>query len=312
MTTYTLRRLLEAVPILLGVSLLTFLILHLTPGDPAVLIGGPTASATDIANIRERLNLDRPLPTQYLTYLAGLLQGDLGESLQRREGVLSMILVRLPNTAQLAIAGLLVTLLGIPLGVLAATKRDTLTDLAVSNLALVGLSIPNFWLGLMLIVWFSVDLRWFPAAGLAQPWWSLEGLRSLVLPALTLGTGGLALIARLTRSGMLEVLGEEYVRTATAKGLPRRLVIYRHALKNALIPVVTVLGLNFGYLLGGAVVTETVFAINGIGRLAVDSILSRDYAVVQGCVIFIATTFVLVNLLTDLSYALLDPQIRYS
>ena len=204
------------------------------------------------------------------------------------------------------------TLLGIPLGVLAATKRDTLTDLAVSNLALVGLSIPNFWLGLMLIVWFSVDLRWFPAAGLAQPWWSLEGLHSLVLPALTLGTGGLALIARLTRSGMLEVLGEEYVRTATAKGLPRRLVIYRHALKNALIPVVTVLGLNFGYLLGGAVVTETVFAINGIGRLAVDSILSRDYAVVQGCVIFIATTFVLVNLLTDLSYALLDPQIRYS
>ncbi len=312
MTTYTLRRLLEAVPILLGVSLLTFLILHLTPGDPAVLIGGPTASATDIANIRERLNLDRPLPAQYLTYLAGLLQGDLGESLQRREGVLSMILVRLPNTAQLAVAGLLVTLLGIPLGVLAATKRDTLTDLAVSNLALVGLSIPNFWLGLMLIVWFSVDLRWFPAAGLAQPWWSVEGLRSLVLPALTLGTGGLALIARLTRSGMLEVLGEEYVRTATAKGLPRRLVIYRHALKNALIPVVTVLGLNFGYLLGGAVVTETVFAINGIGRLAVDSILSRDYAVVQGCVIFIATTFVLVNLLTDLSYALLDPQIRYS
>lgn len=311
MLTYTLRRLLEAVPILLGVSLLTFLILHLTPGDPAVLIGGPTASAEDIENIRARLDLDRPLPEQYLTYLGGLLRGDLGESLQRRERVIDMIVVRLPNTVQLAVAGLVVTLLGIPLGVIAATNRNTLTDLAVTNLALVGLSVPNFWLGLLLIVWFSVDLRWFPAAGLAQPWWSLAGLQSLVLPAITLGVGGLALIARLTRSGMLEVLGQEYVRTATAKGLPRRLVVYRHALKNALIPVITVLGLNFGYLLGGAVVTESVFAINGVGRLAVDSILSRDYAVVQGCVIFIATTFVFVNLLVDLSYALLDPQIRY-
>jgi peptide/nickel transport system permease protein len=312
MLTYSLRRLLEAVPILLGVSLLTFLILHLTPGDPAVLIGGPTASAEDIENIRTRLNLDRPLPEQYLTYLGGLLRGDLGESLQRRERVIDMILVRLPNTVQLAVAGLVVTLIGIPLGVIAATNRNTLTDLAVTNLALVGLSVPNFWLGLLLIVWFSVDLRWFPAAGLAQPWWGPAGLQSLVLPAITLGVGGLALIARLTRSGMLEVLGQEYVRTATAKGLPRRLVVYRHALKNALIPVITVLGLNFGYLLGGAVVTESVFAINGVGRLAVDSILSRDYAVVQGCVIFIATTFVFVNLLVDLSYALLDPQIRYS
>lgn len=312
MLTYTLRRLLEAVPILLGVSLLTFLILHLTPGDPATLIGGPTASAEDLANIRARLNLDRPLPEQYFTYLGGLLQGDLGESLQRRESVLDMILVRLPNTAQLAVAGLIVTLIGIPLGVIAATNQNTFTDLAVTNLALVGLSVPNFWLGLLLIVWFSVDLRWFPAAGLVQPWWSAAGLQSLVLPAITLGVGGLALIARLTRSGMLEVLGQEYVRTATAKGLPRRLVVYRHALKNALIPVITVLGLNFGYLLGGAVVTESVFAINGVGRLAVDSILSRDYAVVQGCVIFIASTFVLVNLLVDLSYALIDPQIRYN
>lgn len=312
MLTYTLRRLLEAVPILLGVSLLTFLILHLTPGDPATLIGGPTASAEDLANIRARLNLDRPLPEQYLTYLGGLLRGDLGESLQRRESVLDMILVRLPNTAQLAVAGLIVTLIGIPLGVIAATNQNTFTDLAVTNLALVGLSVPNFWLGLLLIVWFSVDLRWFPAAGLAQPWWSAAGLQSLVLPAITLGVGGLALIARLTRSGMLEVLGQEYVRTATAKGLPRRLVIYRHALKNALIPIITVLGLNFGYLMGGAVVTESVFAINGIGRLAVDSILSRDYAVVQGCVVFIASTFVIVNLLVDLSYALIDPQIRYN
>ena len=223
-----------------------------------------------------------------------------------------MILTRLPNTVQLAVASLIVTLIGIPLGVIAATNRNTLTDLAVTNLALVGLSVPNFWLGLLLIVWFSVDLRWFPAAGLAQPGGVLPDFSHWSSPPSPSESGGLALIARLTRSGMLEVLGQEYVRTATAKGLARRRVVYGHALKNALIPVITVLVLNFGYLLGGAVVTESVFAINGVGRLAVDSILSRDYAVVQGCVIFIASTFVLVNLLVDLSYALLDPQISYT
>lgn len=311
MTQYTLRRLLETIPILLGVTLLTFLILHLSPGDPAVLIGGPTASSEEIANIRRRLNLDRPLHEQYLTFLAGLTRGDLGESIQRRESVADMLAVRLPNTLALAVASMIVTLLGVVLGVIAATKQNSITDFALMNVSLVGLSIPNFWLGLMLIIWFSVDLRWFPAAGLVQPYWSLDGLRALTLPALTLGTAGMALVARLTRSGMLEVLQQDYVRTARAKGLPQRVVTYRHALRNTLIPVVTILGLNFGYLLGGAVVTETVFAINGIGRLTVDAILARDYAVVQGCVVFIATMFVLVNLLVDLSYALLNPQLRY-
>lgn len=311
MLQYTVRRFIEAVPILLGVSFLTFLILHLSPGDPATLIGGPTASPEEIANIRRSLNLDRPLASQYLTFLGGLLRGDLGESVQRRTAVWDMIRIRLPNTALLAVTSMLVTLIGIPLGIMAATRQNSLLDLLLMNVSLAGVSIPNFWLGLLLIVWFAVDRNWFPAAGFTQPWWSPEGLKSLVLPAITLGTAGTALVARLTRSGMLEVMGQDYVRTARAKGLPERSVIYRHALRNTLIPIVTVIGLNFGYLLGGAVVTESVFAINGIGRLAVDSILSRDYAVVQGCVLVIATSFVVVNLLVDLSYASLNPQIRY-
>jgi peptide/nickel transport system permease protein len=312
MTQYTIRRLLETIPILLGVTLLTFLILPLSPGDPATLIGGPTASAEEIAAIRARLNLDRPLPEQYLTFLSGLVRGDLGESIQRRESVREMIAVRLPNTLALAVASMIVTIFGVVLGVLAATKQNSFLDFSLMNLSLVGVSIPNFWLGLMLIIWFSVDLRWFPAAGLVQPYWSWEGLQALVLPALTLGTAGMALVARLTRSGMLEVLQQDYVRTAKAKGLAPRAVTYRHALRNTLIPVVTILGLNFGYLLGGAVVTETVFAINGIGRLTVDAILARDYAVVQGCVVFIASAFVFVNLLVDLSYAVLNPKLRYA
>lgn len=311
MTQYTLRRLLETIPILLGVTLLTFLILHMSPGDPAVLIGGPTATAQDIANIRARLNLDRPLPEQYLTFVGNLVRGDLGTSLQRREPVWNMIRVRLPNTVILAIASLIVTLIGVPLGVIAASRQNSITDFTLMNVSVVGVSIPNFWLGLLLIVWFSVDLRWFPAAGITHPWWTADGLKSLVLPAFTLGVSSMALVARLTRSGMLDVLQQDYIRTARSKGLDERAVIYRHALRNTLIPVVTIIGLNFGALLGGAVVTETVFAINGIGRLTVDSILSRDYAVVQGCVIFIATAFVLINLLVDLSYALLNPQLRY-
>jgi peptide/nickel transport system permease protein len=311
MTQYALRRLLETVPILLGVTLLTFLILHLSPGDPAVLIGGPTASASEIANIRARLNLDRPLHEQYLTFVRGLLRGDLGHSVQRRVSVREMIAVRLPNTLFLAAASMVVTLFGVVLGVVAATKQNTVTDLGLMSVSLLGVSVPNFWLGLMLIIWFSVDLRWFPAAGLTQPFLSVDGLRSVVLPALTLGAGGMALVARLTRSGMLEVLQQDFIRTARAKGLNERAVTYRHALRNTLIPVVTILGLNFGYLLGGAVVTETVFAINGIGRLTVDAILARDYAIVQGCVVFIAAMFVFVNLLVDLTYALLNPQLRY-
>lgn len=297
---------------MVGVTFLTFLMLHLSPGDPATLIGGPTASAAEIASIRQRLNLDEPLFSQYGTFLLNLAQGDLGESVQRREKVWDMIAVRLPNTTVLAVSSLLVTLLGIPLGVWAATKPNSVTDFTLMNLSLLGVSVPNFWLGIILIIYFSVDLAWFPAAGYTRPYWSLAGLKSLVLPALTLGTAGMALIARLTRAGMLEVLGQDYVRTARAKGVSERRVLFRHALRNTMIPVLTVLGLNFGALLGGAVVTESVFAINGVGRLAVDSILSRDYAIVQGTVVFIATIFVATNLLVDLLYALINPRIRYT
>lgn len=312
MLQYALRRMLELVPILIGVTFLTFLILHLSPGDPATLIGGPTASAEEIANIRKRLNLDEPLLKQYGTFLLALSRGDLGESVQRREKVWDMIAVRLPNTAALALSSLLVTLIGIPLGVWASTRPNSLTDLMLMNVALLGVSIPNFWLGIMLIIYFSVDLAWLPAAGLTRPFLSIEGLKSLILPALTLGTAGMALIARLTRAGMLDVLGQDYMRTARAKGLSEPRVLFRHALRNTMIPVITILGLNFGALLGGAVVTESVFAINGVGRLAVDSILSRDYAIVQGTVVLIATIFVLTNLLVDLLYAFINPRIRYA
>lgn len=312
MLQYALRRILELIPILIGVSFLTFLILHLSPGDPATLIGGPTASAEEIANIRKRLNLDEPLLKQYGTFLLALSRGDLGESVQRREKVWDMIAVRLPNTAALALSSLLVTLLGIPLGVWASTRPNSLTDLMLMNVALLGVSVPNFWLGIILIIYFSVDLAWLPAAGLTRPFLSIEGLKSLILPALTLGTAGMALIARLTRAGMLEVLGQDYMRTARAKGLSEQRVLFRHALRNTMIPVLTILGLNFGALLGGAVVTESVFAINGVGRLAVDSILSRDYAIVQGTVVLIATIFVLTNLLVDLLYAFINPRIRYA
>ena len=312
MLQYALRRILELIPILIGVSFLTFLILHLSPGDPATLIGGPTASAEEVANIRKRLNLDEPLLKQYGTFLLALSRGDLGESVQRREKVWDMIAVRLPNTAALALSSLLVTLLGIPLGVWASTRPNSLTDLMLMNVALLGVSVPNFWLGIILIIYFSVDLAWLPAAGLTRPFLSIEGLKSLILPALTLGTAGMALIARLTRAGMLEVLGQDYMRTARAKGLSEQRVLFRHALRNTMIPVLTILGLNFGALLGGAVVTESVFAINGVGRLAVDSILSRDYAIVQGTVVLIATIFVLTNLLVDLLYAFINPRIRYA
>lgn len=311
MLQYILRRLLEAVPILLGVTVVTFLILHLAPGDPAILIGGPTASKAEIENIRKRLQLDRSLPEQYFTFLGNLVQGDLGESIQRREKVSNMIKIRLPHTVALAIGAMIVTLLGIPIGILAARYHNSLFDLSLVNLSLVGLSVPSFWLGLLFIIWFSVDRAWFPAAGLVTPYLSGKGINALTMPAITLGVAGLGLVARLTRSGMLEVLKQDYIRTARAKGVGERTVLYRHALRNTLIPVITVLGVNFGNLLGGAVATETVFAINGIGRLTVDSILSRDFAVVQGCVVLIAAIFVVVNLLVDLSYAMLNPQVRY-
>jgi peptide/nickel transport system permease protein/oligopeptide transport system permease protein len=290
---------------LLGVSLVVFLLLHLLPGDPARIIAGLLASEEDVAHLRTELGLDQPLVLQYLNFLGNLLHGDLGHSVRTRQPVLDEVLARLPATIQLAVISMVVAgWLGILAGVLAATRPDSLFDYLTSLGTLFGVSMPVYWLGLMLITLFAVQWQLVPAAGNDQP-------TSWILPSLTLAAFSVALIARMTRSSMLEVLHQDYVRTAWAKGLAERGVIFRHALKNAFIPVLTVLGLQFGALLGGAVLTESVFAWPGIGRLMVDSIFARDYPVVQGVVLVFATMFILLNLVVDVLYAYLDPRIHY-
>ncbi|AEV15716.1 MAG: ABC transporter permease [Thermus sp.] len=305
MLTYALRRLLIALPTLFGVVLLVFLMVRLAPGDPAVLLAGEFATPETLEAIRARYGLDRPLPEQFLLYLKALAQGDLGESAKSRRPVLEELKTYFPNTVQLASAAILVALLtGIPLGILAALRPGSGLDLAVMVLALVGVSMPVFWFGLLAILIFSVELGWFPVAGKGT-------LAHLVLPAITLGVNATALLARMTRGTLLEVLSQDYIRTARAKGVSERVVILKHALRNALIPVVTVAGLEFGSLLAGAVITETIFAWPGLGQLLVGSILARDYPVVQGAVLLVAFSFILVNLLVDLLYAWIDPRVRY-
>jgi ABC-type dipeptide/oligopeptide/nickel transport system permease component len=301
---YILRRLLHIIPVLFGVTLLTFSMLHLIPGDPAQILAGPDASASDIMALRQQMGLDKPLAVQYVDYLKGLAQGDLGRSMSTRRPVLDELMDRFPNTLILAVAGVgVAVLLGIPIGVLAAIRARTMVDHAAMVLALLGISAPAFWLGFILMMVFSVHLGWFPSAGYRS--WG-----HLVLPAFTLGTGAMAIVARMTRSSLLEVLNQDYVRTARAKGLHEVLVIAKHALRNALIPTTTVVGLSFGSLLGGAVLTEMVFAWPGLGRLIVLSIGIRDLPVIQGAVLLLALTFVLVNLGVDLLYGLIDPRVR--
>jgi len=305
MLTYAIRRLLIAIPTLFGVVLLVFLMVRLAPGDPAVLLAGEFATPETLQAIRERYGLDRPLPEQFLLYLGALLRGDLGESARSRRPVLEELKTYFPNTVELAVAAILVALLtGIPLGILAALRPGSGLDLGVMTLALLGVSMPVFWFGLLAILIFSVNLGWFPVAGKGT-------LAHLVLPAVTLGVNATALLARMTRGTLLEVLSQDYIRTARAKGLAERVVVFKHALRNALIPVVTVAGLEFGSLLAGAVITETIFAWPGLGQLLVGSILARDYPVVQGAVLLVATSFILVNLLVDLLYAWIDPRVRY-
>ena len=301
---YILRRLLHIIPVLFGVTLLTFSMLHLIPGDPAQILAGPDASASDIMALRQQMGLDRPLAVQYVGYLEGLAQGDLGRSMSTRRPVLDELMDRFPNTLILAVAGVgVAVLLGIPIGVLAAIRARTMVDHAAMVLALLGISAPAFWLGFILMMVFSVHLGWFPSAGYRS--WG-----HLVLPAFTLGSGAMAIVARMTRSSLLEVLNQDYVRSARAKGLHEMLVIAKHALRNALIPTTTVVGLSFGSLLGGAVLTEMVFAWPGLGRLIVYSIGIRDLPVIQGAVLLLALTFVLVNLGVDLLYGLIDPRVR--
>lgn len=301
------RRLLLAIPTVFAVSIAVFLMLHLIPGDPAsIYLGENLATPERLERIRHEMGLDRPLHVQYLDFVGRALQGDLGRSLQNDRPVALDIAERLPRTAELAAAAFLVSVVfGVSLGILSALRHNTWVDTLAMLVALVGVSMPIFWLGLLAILVFSIQLGWFPVTG-------QQGIASLVLPAAVLGIVSSATLARLVRSSMLEVLRQEYVTTARSKGLARRVVIWRHAFKNALIPVVTVLGLEVGSLLSGAVITETVFARPGIGKLVVDSIQSKDFTVVQGTILLIAVTYVLVNLIVDVSYAFLDPRIRVS
>jgi ABC-type dipeptide/oligopeptide/nickel transport system permease component len=286
--------------------------MHVIPGDPVRLIAGPDAPEDVVKRMRGELGLDRPLHEQYLSFLGRALQGDLGRSLRSRAPVVDEIARRFPATLELTTASMLVAVaVGIPLGLIAAVRPATWVDYLAMTASLSTLSMPVFWLAIMAIWVFSLTLGWFPVSGRGGAPWEWDGLRHIALPALTLSTTSVAIISRLTRSGMLEVLGREYVTTARAKGVGPMGVVGKHALKNALIPVVTVVGLQYGFLLGGAVVTETIFAWPGVGRLAITSILQRDYPVVQGCVLLVAVLFVLINLLVDLLYGWLDPRIRY-
>jgi peptide/nickel transport system permease protein/oligopeptide transport system permease protein len=294
-----------AIPTLAGAATLVFVIIRLLPGDPAMLLAGPDAGPDDITRLRAQLGTDQPLLVQYASYLKSLLTGDLGRSIITQDPVTAEIFSRLGYTLQLAITSIAIaSVIGITLGSVAAIKHRTWFDAAASGLAIFGASMPVFWLGLMLIVLFAIDLRLLPAGGSDGTW-------SWVLPSCTLAAETIGVIARMTRSSMLEVLKVDFIRTARAKGADRRTVLLKHALRNALLPVITVIGLQFGYLLGGAVLTETVFSWPGIGRLLVDSILARDYPVVQGIIFVFSASFILVNILVDVVYAVIDPRIRY-
>ena len=304
MLRYLVRRLLLTIPVLLGVATLVFALIHFIPGDPAQAILGEGASQEDIAQLRARLGLDRPLIVQYGAFLKGVVRGDLGESLRNGQPVAAQILQRMPATAELAFAAMAVAvLIALPLGIIAAVWRGTAIDYGAMTLSLVGISIPNFWLGPLMAMIFAVQLGWLPVGGRGTP-------AHLVLPAVTLGAALAAILARMTRASLLEELGEPYVLAARAKGVSLARAVLHHAFRNSLIPIVTILGLQFGVVLTGAVITETIFAWPGIGRLLIQSIGFRDYPTVQGCVLLIAVTYVGVNLLTDLTYGFLDPRIR--
>lgn len=308
MTEYLVRRLVLSVPVVLGVSIAVFLMMHLIPGDPALamLRGQPTVTPADIDRIRHQLGLDDPLPVQYLKYINRVLHGDFGESVHSHRPVLEMIGEQAWPTVQLACAAMMLAVtMGVILGTISALRQNSWVDTLSMFLALFGVSMPSFWLGLLLIYIFSLRLGWFPITGEG-------GWKRLVLPAVALGLDFSAVTARLVRASLLEVLRQDYILTARAKGLHERIVVTRHALRNAMIAVVTIIGLQFGFLLSGAVVIETVFARQGLGRLAVTAILSKDFPLVQGIVLVAAVAYVAINLLVDLSYSILDPRIHYN
>lgn len=293
------------IPTLIGVSLLCFIIIHSVPGNPAHLIAGVDATAEEIQIVTERLGLDRPLYEQYSSYVWGLLQGDLGTSLRSDRPVAEEILSRFPNTMLLTLLSVVImVIIGLFAGVISATKPNSIQDNSAMMVSLFGISMPVFWSGIMLILVFSYYLQWLPSGGSSQ-------FKHYILPALALGLSSSAVLARLTRSSMLEVIHQDFIRTARAKGVREKLVIYKHTLKNALIPIITIIGLEFGHLLGGAVLTETVFSMNGLGRYIIQSIQFRDYPAIQGSILFVAALFVIVNLVVDLCYGSVDPRIRY-
>ncbi len=323
----------QLIPVLLGVSLVVFFMVRMIPGDPAQLLLGQTATPDQVQALRERLGLNQPLPVQYVVFLGDALTGDLGNSIVTGRPVTAELAERFPATLELALAALLFAVaIGVPVGVIAAVRQYSLLDKITSVVALTGVSMPIFWLALVLVVIFTVQLELLPFPGrvggdvaissitglalvdslltfnLAGFW---DALLHLIMPAVALGTIPLAVITRMTRSSMLEVMNEDFIRTARAKGVVPRRVVFRHALRNAMLPTVTVIGLQFGLLMGGAVLTETIFTWNGIGQIALESIYRRDYAMIQGVVLYGATFFVLVNLLVDLLYAVLDPRVRY-
>jgi len=306
MAGYVIRRIIFLFPTVLGVVTFVFFFIHMIPGDPVEVMLGETALAADKVKLRKDLGLDLPIHKQYIRFLGGVLKGDLGQSYFYGRPVFPIIGEKIAATVELAVAGMVIAIfIAIPLGILSAIRHHSLWDTGAMFLSLIGISVPNFWMGPLLIILFSIKLGWLPVCGRDD--WS-----SLILPAVTLGTAMAAILSRMTRSSMLDVLGEEYLRYARAKGLPPSKIILKHALRNALVPIITIIGLQFGALLSGAIITETVFAWPGIGTLLIRSVECRDYPVVQGCVIFIAIGYVLINLLTDLAYGAADPRIRYT
>jgi len=301
---FILRRLVQTIPVIFGVTIVVFTIMQLVPGDPAVLLAGEGATKETIESLRVQLGLNQPLYVQYVEYVSNIFRGDFGTSLKNNQPVLDEILLRLPITLELAIFSTIITIvLGMAAGIISAVKPYSITDTVVMVIALLGISLPSFWFGLMLMYGFSVKLQIFPVAG-----W--DSLAHIVLPAFTLGAAGAAIVARMTRSSMLEVIRQDYIRTARAKGVKERVIVYKHALRNALIPVITVVGLQFGALLGGTVLVESIFAINGLGRMIVDSIRMRDLPMVQGGVLVASLVFVAVNLLVDILYRFFNKRIE--
>ena len=312
MVSFLVRRIATIIPTLIFVSMLIFGLQQLLPGDPALVLAGEDRDPSVVAYLRQKMHLDSSLPVRYWYWIDGVLHGDLGESLRMQKPVLALILEKLPVTIELGCLAMIIALtIGIPAGIISAVKRNSAWDYAANAVALWGLSTPNFWLGIMLILLFSVTLGWLPASGFVSPFEDLKAnLAALIMPAFVLGNAIAAVLMRHTRSAMLQVLSSDYVRTARAKGLSERGVILKHALRNALIPVITLGALELGTLLSGAVLTEQVFTIPGFGKLIVDAVFNRDYAVVQGVVLFTATAYIVLNLLADIAYVVVNPQIR--